>query len=84
MALHWRIILGIVVVLIGFFMIYKTMAVQGWTGIIPWAEKKIGPGGTPSFIKLLGLLVIFIGIFIATGVINDVMRVVVGIFPTPP
>lgn len=72
MGLFWKIVLGLIIAGFGFFMIYKTMAVQGWTGRIAWAEKHLGAGGTPSFIKLMGLFVIFLGIFVATGIIEDI------------
>jgi len=67
-----RIILGIVVMLIGFFMVWKTVAVQRWTGMIQWAEEKLGSGGTNTFLKFLGVGIIFIGILIATNIISDV------------
>lgn len=73
MAFFWRIVLGIIVAAVGFMMIYKTTVFFGWSGRIAWAEQKLGPGGTRTFLKLFGLGLIFLGIFIMTGIINDIM-----------
>ncbi len=72
MSLFWRIILGLIFVVVGFFMVYKTVMFQNITGRIAWAEEKFGGGGTNTFLKLLGVLVIFLGVFFMTGIINDI------------
>lgn len=71
--MFWRIVIGLIIAVVGFFMIYKTTAFQEWTGRIAWAEEKMGSGGTPTFLKLLGLLIIFVGIFYATGIFQDIV-----------
>ncbi len=70
----FRIPLGIIVMLIGFWMVLKTEKVLSWFGEVPFAEEKFGPGGSRFFYKLLGVLVTFIGIFIATNVISDILE----------
>jgi len=80
MSLFWRIILGLIVALVGFLMIYKTRTFQGITGRIAWAEDKLGGGGTYTFLKILGLLVIFLGIFIVSGIIDDILKAFANMF----
>ena len=80
MDLLWRIISGIIIAFIGFMMIWKTTAFQGWTGRIYWAEEKFGGGGTNTFLKLLGFLVVVLGIFVITGIFNDMAAWFGGIF----
>lgn len=67
------------VMVIGFLMVLKTEVVFSWFGEVPFAEEKFGPGGTRFFIKLLGILTVFIGIFIATNVISDILGSLAGV-----
>lgn len=69
-----RIPLGIIVMVIGFWMVLKTETVLSWFGSVPFAEDKFGPGGSRFFYKLLGILIVFIGIFIATNIISDMLE----------
>ncbi|MBU0531166.1 MAG: hypothetical protein ABIG32_02155 [Candidatus Uhrbacteria bacterium] len=71
--MFWRIVIGLIIAVVGFFMIWKTTAFQGWTGRIAWAEEKLGGGGTSTFLKILGLLIIFVGVFYATGIFQDII-----------
>lgn len=74
MSPWFRIPLGLIVMVIGFLMVLKTETVLSWFGEVPFAEEKFGSGGTRLFYKLLGILVTFIGIFIATNVISDILE----------
>jgi len=47
---------------------------MSWFGEVPFAEAKFGPGGSRFFYKLLGVLVSFLGIFIATNVISNILE----------
>ncbi len=76
----FRILIGLVVTIVGFLMVWKTYPLQGFIGRIDWAEDKLGPGGTNPFLKLLGIVVAFIGIFIMTNIISDILNVFTGIF----
>ena len=80
MDLFWRIILGSIVGIIGFFMIYKTVWFLEWTERIAWAEEKLGAGGTRTFLKILGLIIIFIGMFIITDLSGDILTSFAKIF----
>jgi hypothetical protein len=53
--------IGILGTVAGFMMIWKTPAVLSFTGRIDFAEKYLGTdGGSRLFIKLVGVLVIFV------------------------
>ena len=58
---------------VGFFMIYRTIWFFNLTGRIAWAEDKLGGGGTRVCYKILGLLIIFLGIFTISGIIDDIL-----------
>lgn len=68
-----RIPLGLIIMVAGFLIIWKTETVFTWVGRIPFAEAKFGSGGTRTFIKIIGLIVAFIGIFVATNIIADIL-----------
>jgi hypothetical protein len=80
MSFFWRIILGLVVMAVGFHMVWKTLAYQDWIGLIDFAEEKFGSGGTNTFLKLIGALICFIGVAIATNLISDILTSFAGLF----
>jgi len=69
-----RIPLGIVIMIVGFLMVKKTNVVLSWFGRVPFAEDKFGQGGSYFFYKLLGTIIVFIGIFISTNIISDILE----------
>lgn len=69
----FRIPLGLAVMVLGFYMVSKAEKFLDWFGPIPFAENKFGPGGSKFFYKLLGIGTVFLGIFIATNVISDIL-----------
>ena len=75
-----RILLGLFVIAVGFLMVWKTVGFQDFFGANAWAERKMGPGGTNTFYKLLGVGVAFLGMLIATNLISGVLEGIVGIF----
>ncbi len=75
-----RVLLGLIVIVVGFCVVWKTDLIRSWFGEIAWAERKFGPGGTRTFYKLLGALICFIGIFIATNIISDILTGFASIF----
>jgi hypothetical protein len=75
-----RILLGLVVIAVGFHMVWKTVVYQDWIGRIDFAEEKIGPGGTNTFLKMCGAAVCLIGIAITTNLISDILNSLVGVF----
>lgn len=79
MSLLARILLGLVIAAVGVMLVWKTVKFQEFTGEIEWAESKLGPGGTNTFLKLFGLLVVVIGVFTMTNIISDVLGGLAGI-----
>ena len=75
-----RILLGLLLIVVGFFMVWKTVAFQDFFGANAWAERTLGSGGTNTFYKILGVLVAFLGMLIATDLISGIMESLVGIF----
>ncbi len=75
-----RILLGLGVMLVGMHVVFKTRLYLSWFGRLPFAERKFGPGGTITFYKLLGVLIAFIGIFIITNIISDILGAFASIF----
>lgn len=69
-----RVPLGLIVMVVGFLMVKNTDVVMSWFGEVPFAEKHFGQGGSYFFYKLIGTLIVFIGIFIATNVISDILN----------
>ena len=84
MSFWIRIPLGIAIIALGIHMVWKTNPYIGLVGRIPWAEEKFGPGGTQTFLKYLGVAICFLGTFVATGLINDILGSVAGVFVRKP
>ncbi|MBI4435342.1 hypothetical protein HY630_01590 [Candidatus Uhrbacteria bacterium] len=74
-----RIPLGLAIMVVGFLMVKKTDVVLSWFGQVPFAEAKFGPGGSRFFYKLLGIVITFIGIFVATNVISGILEDLAGL-----
>ena len=51
----------------------KTKKIIDWFGYNAWAESKMGAGSSWLFYKLLGILIVFIGVFTVTNVISDIL-----------
>lgn len=74
-----RILLGIAIMLVGFHMVWKTESWLRTFGRIPSAEKYLGlEGGSRLFYKLLGVFACFIGMFVATNLIQSMINDVFG------
>lgn len=54
-------ILGVILLILGPFVVIKTEWFLALIGRIDWAEQHLG-GGTRFFLKLLGILFIFLGL----------------------
>ncbi len=61
------IILGIILLGLGIVMLRYNMKVYYFTGQIDFIEAKM-PGGTSSAIKLVAIILVFVGAAMATGV----------------
>jgi len=74
-----KFIFGIILVAIGFTMVWKTEAWFSFFGRIAFAEKYLGTeGGSRLFYKLIGILGIFIGLLLITGLYDDLMGTATG------
>ena len=71
--------MGIIGIIIGFLIVWKTETMLRIFGRVGWAEAHLGTeGGSRLFYKLIGILVILAGVFAATnllgGILNAVLR----------
>lgn len=80
MSVILRILLGLLIIVLGFHMVWKTTPYLDFIGRIDFAEDKFGPGGTHTFLKLVGLGIAFLGVFIATNIISDILNGFASIF----
>ncbi len=60
-------IIGIIIVALGALVTWKSDWILSNFGKSPWAEKNIG-GGSRTFYKLMGIIIIFLGFFILSGI----------------
>ncbi len=74
-----RIPLGLAIMVIGYFLVAKSEKVFEMLGTNDFAEKYLGFGGTRLFYKLIGVLVVFAGIFVATNVASDILGSLAGV-----
>ena len=75
-----RIFVGLIVMVVGVLIVWKPTAIYEFTGPIEFAEEKLGTGGTYSFLKIIGVIITFIGIAIVTNIISDILADFAGIF----
>jgi hypothetical protein len=80
MGIFWRIVIGLIIAFVGFWFVWKTMVAVSWFGYNDWAETKFGTGGTYFFYKMVGIIICFIGIFIAVGIMNDMLTAFANLF----
>jgi len=73
MSIFLRVPLGIVVMVIGYFVVSKSEKVFEFFGENAFAEKRLGSGSSRFFYKLIGILIVFMGIFIATNIMHDIL-----------
>ena len=67
------IIVGIVTVIIGITMVWRPRFYVDFVGHQEWAEKIFGINEDETAFKVIGIIVILVGIFIMTGIINDIL-----------
>ena len=81
-----RILIGIVLVIIGFVIVWKTRKFIEAFGPIAWADAKLGGGGTSLMYKTIGILLIFIGFMYATDLWTAFLNATLGaaLFPKNP
>ena len=76
-----RIFIGILIIIAGIIVTLKNDWLLRHFGRINWAEDHLGfEGGTRLFYKMLGIIICFLGIFVATGIWNDILGAFTKIF----
>ena len=69
-----KFIVGLIIVAIGFIIIWKTEWLLQNMGRIGWAEQHLGTeGGSRTMYKLIGILIIFVGFMYATDLTDNVL-----------
>lgn len=73
-----RILIGLVMVSVGFLVVWKTRNIEDMFGSIDWAEAKLGGGGTNMMYKFIGVVVIFVGFMVMTNLWNAFLEATLG------
>lgn len=68
-----RYLLGLIGVVIGLFLIKYRSKVHDFTGLIGFAERYLGSGGTYTFYLLLGVILVFLSVLFATGQLQSIL-----------
>lgn len=80
-----NILIGLALVAIGFVFVWKTRKFIEFFGSIPYADAKLGGGGTSLAYKFIGIFLIFIGFLWATNLWTAFLEATLGgIFPKQP
>lgn len=78
------IVIGIILILAGFVLVWKTHPIVDFAGHSEWAESHLGAaGGTYLLVKLIGLLAIFFGLLAVTGLYQGFLEGTVGALLAP-
>jgi len=78
-----HILIGFLLAGFGFLLVWKTVGFLDFVGRSDWAEEKFGPGGTQTFLKLLGVGLIMAGFIIITNLHVGVLQGLAGLFVRP-
>jgi len=69
----FRILIGAVVVVVGFLMVYRARYFLDFLGNQAWVEKIFAVDDQELAYKIIGIIVIIVGALIMTGLINDLL-----------
>lgn len=72
-----NILFGFIAMVLGFFVTWKAYWITENFGRNEWAESHLG-GGTVVMYKLIGIVIIFFGIFLITGLFGNIMKSIFG------
>lgn len=74
-----KIIVGLILCFLGFMVVWKTEWIIGNLGRNDWAESKLGSsGGTRIMYKFVGILVMFFGMLVMTGLSSQFLMATIG------
>ena len=80
-----RILVGLVLVALGFLVVWKTHAIIDAFGTSSWADSHLGGGGTSIMYKSIGIIVILVGFMYATNLWGAFLQATLGsLFGTHP
>ncbi len=84
MGVILRILLGLAIAGVGVYFVIRTTTILSFFGLVDWAERKIGPGGSNLFYKLMGVLFCLIGFTVATNLWDAFLQATIGtwLFPS--
>jgi len=68
-----RILIGLIVMAVGFFVVYRPKYFLDFLGNQAWVEKIFSVNDQELAYKIIGLIVIFVGVLIATDLIYDLL-----------
>ncbi|OGE81578.1 MAG: hypothetical protein A3H72_03105 [Candidatus Doudnabacteria bacterium RIFCSPLOWO2_02_FULL_48_8] len=77
-----RFVWGMVWVVIGFLLIRYNYLLVGFFGHVPWAEQHIGGGGTYTLYKIVGVIVIILGMLYAFNAVGFLTGPAGTLFPS--
>ncbi len=84
MDIFFHILIGMILVGLGFFMVWKTRLIVDFFGSIDWADRHLGGGGTSLMYKFIGIILILTGFLWATNLWNAFLESTLGsLFPKP-
>ena len=73
-----KFIFGIIIAIIGFLIVWKSEWLLNNFGRIPFAEKHLGTsGGTRLMYKIIGIIVIIVGLMYATDLTDNLIAAIV-------
>ncbi len=75
-----RYFLGILGVIVGMLLVWKTYALAQIFGSIPWAERNLGSGSTYVVIKLIGLVFVVLSLMYLFGIVDILVFPFRGVF----
>ncbi len=78
MSIFIRVLVGFIIIAVGFGMVWKTEVMLQIMGRNWWAERTFGAGGSRTYYKLWGMAIALLGIVVAT----DLFDRIVGTFIT--
>ena len=73
------VITGFIILVFGFMMVWKSWWIVETFGKSSWAEDKLGSsGGTNLLYKLIGIIIMFLGMITIAGLKNDFLMSTIG------
>lgn len=78
-----RILIGVILVAVGFIIVWKTRKFIETFGSIAWADQHLGGGGTGIMYKTIGIVFILVGFLWATNLWTAFLGATLGVWLFP-